>query len=175
MEIRADARLPFARETVFATYRDDIAKLLPYLSNVRSVEVKSRHDDGAIVEIVNEWLGGGDIPGPLRAVLGENALGWTDQARWDAATFRCAWQTTTRAFGGAVSSGGQNAFVEAGPGKTLIEFRGALDVDAKKIRGVPGFLASTVGRNVEEFLLGKIQANLLETSRAVEKYLTQRG
>ena len=40
MEIRADARVPFAREVVFAAYRDDIAKLLPYLSNVRGVDVK---------------------------------------------------------------------------------------------------------------------------------------
>jgi hypothetical protein len=175
MEIRADARVPFARGVVFAAYRDDIAKLLPYLSNVRGVDVKSRHDDGAIVEIVNEWHGGGDIPGPLRAVVGEAALGWVDHARWDATAFRCAWRTETRAFAGAVRSSGENAFLEAGPDKTLIEFRGALDVDAKKIRGVPGFLASTVGRSVEEFLLGKIQANLVETSRAVEKYLTQRG
>jgi hypothetical protein len=171
MEIRAEARIPFPRATVFATYRDDIAKLLPYLSNVRGIDVRSRHDDGSIAEIANEWHGGGDVPGPLRAVLGEAALTWTDHARWDAGTFRCAWRTETRAFQGAVQSSGENAFLETAPDATVVEFRGRLEVDAKKIRGVPGFLASTVGRSIEEFLVSKIQANLVETARAVEKYL----
>ncbi|MCL2447963.1 MAG: hypothetical protein FWD17_03350 [Polyangiaceae bacterium] len=173
MDIRSEARIPFARSTVFATLRDDLAKLLPYLSNVRSIEVRSRRDDGPIAEIVNEWHGGGDIPGPLRAVLGEAALSWADHARWDASAFRCAWRTETRALQGAVQSHGENAFHEAGPDATRVEFKGQLEVDAKKIRGVPGFLASTVGRSVEEFLVSKVQANLLETARAVEKYLSR--
>jgi hypothetical protein len=156
---------------VFAVYRDDVAKLLPYLSNVRSIEVRSRHEDGPVVEIINDWHGGGDFPAALRAVVGEAALSWTDAARWDAASFRCAWRTETRAFHGAVQSSGENAFFEVGPDATRVEFGGTLDVDGKKIRGVPGFLASTVARSLEEFLVTRVQSNLVETARAVEKYL----
>jgi hypothetical protein len=174
MEIVADAKIPFAREAVFAAYRDDISKLLPYLPNVRSIEVKSRREEGAVIELENEWHGGGEVPSAVRAFLSESALAWTDHARWDASTFRCAWRTETRAFQGAVRSGGENAFYEQGPGETRIEFRGSLDVDAKKIRGVPGFLASTVGKGFEEFLVARVKANLVETARAVAKYLESR-
>jgi hypothetical protein len=169
MEIHADAHVPFARPAVFAVYRDDMTKLLPYLPNVRSIEVKSRRDEGAIAEIVNEWRGGGEIPAAIRAVLSESALAWTDTATWDANAFRCAWRTETHAFQGAVRSSGENVFLEDGPGGTLIQFRGSLEVDAKKIRGVPGFLASTVGKSAEEFLVTRVKANLLETARAVAK------
>src|SRR5260370_28178002 len=62
MALHADARLPFSRELVFVAYRDELPKLLPYLPNVRRIEVTSRKENGPVVELVNEWRGGGGIP-----------------------------------------------------------------------------------------------------------------
>src|SRR5579884_3335803 len=135
MQLRADARVPFRRETVFRTYRDDILKLLPYLPNVRSMQTTSRREDGSVVELVNEWRGGGDVPTAIRAVLSDAVLTWTDYATWNADTLRCEWRTQTHAFTDAVRCLGSNAFLEDGPDKTLIEFRGSLDIDAKQVRG----------------------------------------
>jgi hypothetical protein len=171
MEIRADARIPFAREIVFATYRDEITSLLPYLPNVLGIEIKSRKDEGSVVEFVNEWRGGGDIPAAVRAVLSESALAWTDYATWRAKDLECDWRTATHAFTDAVACKGLNRFLVDGDGKTLLEIRGSLEIDAKKIRGVPSFLAGKIGRTVEEFLVGKIQSNLVETAKGLEKYL----
>ncbi len=174
MDIRADAPIPFPREAAFVAYRDDIVKLLPYLPNVRSIEVRSRKEDGGRVEIVNEWRGGGDIPAAVRAVIGESALAWTDYASWDQATLRCAWRTETAAFGEALRSSGTNQFAEDGPCRSILEVRGTIEVDAKKLRGVPGFLAGKVGRAIEEFLVGRIQSNLVETAKGVTRYLEDR-
>jgi hypothetical protein len=174
MELRADARIPFPRTLVFAAYRDDIAELLPYLPNVRSIDVKSRKDDGAIAYLVNEWHGGGEIPTALRAVLADSMLSWTDYATWNTETFRCEWRTETHAFREALRCAGYDVFLDDGPGKTLLEIRGTLDVDAKKIRGIPWFLGSKVGRVFEEFLGTKIQANLVETAKGLTKYLERK-
>jgi hypothetical protein len=171
MELSAAAHIPFARDVVFAAYRDDIVKMLPYLPNVRSIEVKSRKDAGAIIEFVNEWRGGGDIPAAIRAVLSEAVLSWTDYARWNSEEFSCDWRTETHTFKDATRCGGRNRFVDEGAGKTLLEVRGSLDIDASKIRGVPSFLASKVGRGVEEFLVTKIRSNLLDTARGLTEYL----
>jgi hypothetical protein len=175
MDIHIDVRIPFPRDVVFVTYRDEIVKLVPYLPNVRSIEVKSRSESGNTIETVMLWRGGGDIPGPLRAVISEAMLAWTDYAAWDRDALRCDWRTETHALTDAVTSKGMNVFLEDGPGKTLLQMRGKFEIDGKKIRGVPGFLAGTVGKKAEEFLGGKIEPNLHETARAITRYLEERA
>jgi hypothetical protein len=174
MELRADARIPFPRDVVFAAYRDHLTELLPYLPNVRNVDVTSREEKGPIVQLVNEWQGGGEIPAAVRAVLGDSMLGWTDRATWNAQSLNCDWRSETRAFGDALHCAGHNEFLEDGPGRTLLQIRGTIEVDAKRLRGIPGFLAAKVGRTLEEFLRSRIQTNLVETAKGLTKYLEQR-
>jgi hypothetical protein len=185
MEISADATLPFPRAIVFAAYRDDLTKLLEYLPNVRSIEVKSRKEspgprgaDGVPVlhvELVNIWHGGGEIPAAARAVLSEAMLSWTDYATWTEENWTCAWRSETHAFTEAVKSVGTNQFVEV-DGGTRIQIRGVLEIDAKKIKGVPGFLAGKVGSAVESFLASRIKPNLIEVTEGLHKYLAaQKG
>jgi hypothetical protein len=171
MELRADAHIPFPRDLVFAAFRDDIVKMLPYFPDVRGIELKSRKDAGDVSELVRVWHGGGEIPVAARAVLNEAMLSWTDYATWDAGKLRCDWRIETHALSEAVLCKGVNLFLEEGPGKTLLEIRGTMEIDAKKIRGVPGFLAGKVGRTVEGFLGGKIQPNLVETAKGLTRYL----
>ena len=59
MQLRADAKLPFPRPQVFAAYRDKLVDLLPYLPNVRKIDVKSRDENGKTVKLLNVWHGGG--------------------------------------------------------------------------------------------------------------------
>jgi hypothetical protein len=174
MELKADASIPFAREIVFAAYRDDLLLLLPYLPNVRSIDVKSRKEDGQVIEFVNEWHGGGDIPAAVRAFLSDAMLSWTDYATWRADEFCCDWRTETHALAEALRCQGRTRCVGDGPGKTLLEVRASLEIDARKIRGVPSFLASKVGRTVEEFLVTKIQTNLIETAKGLGRYLAEK-
>jgi hypothetical protein len=102
-------------------------------------------------------------------------LSWTDYATWDQEKLRCDWRIETHAMTDAVRCEGFNLFLEDGsPDKTLLQIRGKLEIDAKKVRGVPGFLAGKVGRTVEEFLGGKIQPNLVETARGLTRYLQER-
>jgi hypothetical protein len=171
MELHADARIPFPRDTVFAAYRDDMIKLLPYLSNVRSIEVKSRKETGPVVELINEWRAGGEIPAAVRAILSESMLSWTDYATWDSASYHWDWRIEPHTLKEALRCSGRTALAEDGAGKTVAQFRGALEIDAKKIRGVPGFLAGTVGRAAEAFLVDRITSNLIETAEGMSKYL----
>jgi hypothetical protein len=175
MEIRADASIPFPRDVVFLAYRDDITKVLAYLPNVRRIEVSSRKDDGAITELVNVWHGGGEIPAAARAILSDSMLSWTDYATWNKDKLTCHWRIETHALTEAVHCEGHNVFKDDGAGKTLLEIRGSIEIDAKKIKGVPGFLAGKVGRTVEEFLGNRIQPNLLETAKGLTRYLEASG
>ncbi len=170
MLISADATLLFPRPIVYAAYRDDLTKLLQYLPNVRNIEVKSRKDEGSRVDMVNLWSGGGEIPPAARAFVSEAMLSWTDYATWKQDAWTCDWRTETHAFTEAVDCAGQNRFVEV-EGGTRIEIRGELKIDAKKVKGVPGFLAGKVASAVESLLSSKIQPNLVEVSDGLRKYL----
>ena len=170
MELRADAHVPFERDLVFETYRDRLPELVEFMPNVRRIEVKSREEKGGVVEVVNVWHGGGEIPAAARVVLTESMLSWTDYATWDAPTHTCSWRIETHSFKGAVRCQGSNRFLASGAA-TLIEIRGQLVIDAAHIVGVPRFLRKSVGQSVSEFLVKKIAPNLLEASDGVRRYL----
>jgi hypothetical protein len=172
MELTADARIPFPPAVVFAACRDDMAKLLPYLPSVRSIEVTSRTEDGSVVRNVLEWRGGGNIPRPLRAVLSDAVLSWTDHATWYADALQCDWYTKTHAFPEAVRCGARDRFLPDGDG-TLLEIRGKLVVDGKKLPAVPSVFAARIGKAMEEFLVSKIQSDLVKTADGLAKLLAQ--
>jgi len=175
MELRADAKIPFPRPIVFAAYRDHLLDLLPYLPNVRGIEVKTREEKDGKVKMLNVWSGGGDIPAAARAFVSEKMLTWDDDATWNESDFTCEWIIKTHAFTEAVDCHGKNRFVEDGEGKTILEIRGTIAIDAKKITGVPGFLAGKVGKTVEDLLVSKIQPNLISTAEGLGKYLEAKG
>lgn len=172
MIISVDTRISFPRPLVYATYRDKIVELVPYLPNVRRIEVKSRRQEGSLIHFVNEWHGGGDIPVVARAVISEAMLSWTDLATWNESEFTTEWHVKTHAFTEAVHCAGVNRFKEA-DGVTLIESRGELAINTKELKGVPQLLAGMVGRTVEDFLSQKIEPNLVQVSEGVRHYLEQ--
>ena len=170
VRIQADVELPHARDRVFEAYRDRMVELVEFLPNIRSIRVSSRQDHGPDVVLVNEWVGGGDIPSVARAVLKEDMLRWTDYATWRAATYTVEWRTEVHAFPGAVQAAGANRFVETASGSRL-EIRGELTCDSAKVPGVPRLLARTVNAAAERILVGQIGHNLAEIGRGVGKLL----
>lgn len=170
MEIRCDAIIPFPRPLVYATYRDKLTDLLPYLPNIRDIEVKERKEQDGEVHLVNIWHGGGEIPSIARAFVSESMLSWTDLATWHEKDFTTDWKVEPHSFREAVTSQGTNRYTE-NDGKTRLEIRGDLSIDGKKIKGVPRLLAGKVSRAVEEFMVKLVGQNLLDVSKGVTRYL----
>ncbi|SRR5579883_1201744 len=172
MIIQSSVYLPFPRLLVYTTYRDRLVEIVPFLPNVRQIEVKSRQSEDGIVRLVNVWHGGGEIPAIARAILSEAMLSWTDYAVWNDAAFTTDWRTETHAFTEAVHCVGTNRFLEVNNG-TRIDCLGKLTIDPNKISGVPFFLTHTVAQTVEDFLIKKIEPNLAQVGEGVRHYLEQ--
>ena len=173
MEIRCDALIPFPRPLVYATYRDKLVELLPYLPNIRGIDNKERKEEGGVVHLTNVWHGGGEIPAVARAFISASMLSWTDIATWREADMETDWKVETHSIREAVSSAGVNRYFETGDG-TRLEIRGDFSVDARKIKGVPGLIAGKVGRAVEDFMVKLVSQNLLDVSKGVSQYLEGR-
>lgn len=171
MKIETTADIAFPRDIVFATYRDHLVELVPYLANVREITITSRIEEGALLKFVNRWKGGGEIPSVVRRFLAQELLQWDDLATWNATDFTCQWQTVVPSFKDAVDARGHNTFTERTPGVTTLKIAGELKVDAAKVKGVPRILASTVGPAIEAFLVAAIKPNLVAVAKGVEKFL----
>ncbi|MCU0692950.1 MAG: hypothetical protein MUF54_16250 [Polyangiaceae bacterium] len=169
MEIRCDATIPFPRPLVYETYRDRLLELVPYLPNIRNIEVRERAQQGNVLRVVNTWHGGADIPSIARAFLSDSMLSWTDHAVWYAADFKADWRVEPHSFPEAVTSIGTTSYHLVQEG-TRIEIRGDLSIDGTKVRGLPKLLAGRMGRAVEEFVVKLIRQNLLDVSKGVERY-----
>ncbi len=167
MQIHAEVELPFPADVVFKAYRDRLADC--HMPNIKGIKVVKREDKGDVVELVNEWTGGGDMPKAVQAVISEGALRWTDYATWTTSASTCAWRTEVSMFPGAVKSSGLNKFESAGSGMKLI-ITGELECDASKM-GVPKLLAKGLNGTIEKFLVSQIQVNLVEVGKSVGKLL----
>ena len=169
MKLNVESSLPFPRDLVFRTYRDRLVELLPFLPNIRGIEVKSRRDEPPITHLVNVWHGGGDVPKIARAVLSEKMLSWTDHATWDESAWTCAWRMEAHSFKEAVHAEGRNEFRADGDRCTLV-IRGDLTIDGRHLP-IPRLLAGTVAPAVEKFLGSMIQPNLTEVGKGVVRFL----
>ena len=171
MRIDATHELPFARERVFAAYRDDITSFVDQLANIRSMTVERRTEDGDRVELINVWHGGGDIPKAVRPLMKAEMLAWTDYAVWDAETFVCRWRIETHSFTEAVRCEGETRFVELTPQRTALILDGELLLDLGKIRGIPSILRGSLGKTIETFLAKQIAANMTSVGMALADHI----
>lgn len=169
MKLTAESVLPFPRELVYRAYRDRLVELVPFLPNVRAIEIKSRKDEPPVATLVNEWHGGGDIPAAVRTVLSEKMLSWLDYARWDESKWTCEWRMETNSFPGALDARGTNRFLER-DGKTTLIVDGDLTIDGRKLP-VPRLLGGTVAAAAEKFLVAVVRPNLVETAKALTRFL----
>lgn len=172
MELVVDVDIRGPRERVFVAYRDRLTELLEFLPNIRRIAIVSREERDGEVRLVNEWLGGGDIPAAVRGVVKESMLAWTDRATWRAGAFTVDWTTEVHAFPGAIQSAGQNRFVEKGD-RTQLQIRGRLDADTSKVPGIPKLVARGINGAVEKFFVAKVRENARDVGKGIEKLLSE--
>jgi len=174
MELKTEARIPFPPGVVFAACRDDVTELRAYLRGIRSIVVTSRVEHGQTVDLVIDWCAGGDVPGPLRALMGKGAFEWTDTSSWNAGALAVDWCTQTLALGRALSCGARDRFLADGAGGTVLEVRGALQVDGAQIPGVPKLLGAVVAPRLEAYLVARVVTSVVGMSTALATFLSQR-
>lgn len=171
MKFRSESTIHHPREVVFAAYRDRLSSVVPYLEDIKAVNVLSRSEAGTSVTLHNEWVSDRDVPKVAAGIIKPEHLKWDDYATWDAATHKCAFEIKTRMFTDNVKCVGGNQFLDDGKGGTRVVLEGQFDVSLKDIPGVPRFLAGTIAPQVEKFIVALIQPNLEKVNVAVGRFL----
>lgn len=171
MRIEADSIVPFARARTYAAYRDEMDQFVRYLPNIQGIDVEERTEADGVVRLRNTWHGGGEMPAALRAVVKAEMFSWTDYATWISSDWLCEWRLETHSLSEAVRCDGTTRFVELAGDRTRLEIRGELSIDLSRLRAVPSFLAGSLGRKVEQFLVRQVTPNLTGVGDALTKHL----
>jgi len=178
MKIVADARVAYPLDVVFHTYRDDLAKLVPYLPNVDSIVVKERTEgvdgDEHLVKLLNVWRGRAAIPKLAQGFLKPEMLSWDDHATWDDRTHGCVWETVPHFFTERIDCRGTTKLFADGDG-TRLEIRGDFSLDLKGMRGVPRMMTAAAQSTAEKFIVALLAPNLASISKGLDGYLGRPG
>lgn len=171
MKFNITDEIPFPREIAFETHRDKLVELVPYFSNVDSIVVKERVEEGDKITLVNEWTGSSDdVPSVMRSLVKPEHLSWIDRAVWDRSKWQADWQITLNALPDAVTAKGTTAFFDEGD-ETLVRISGEFVIHPDKIPAVPGFVARAAAGPVERFVVSLLQPNMKRSNEAVTQYL----
>jgi hypothetical protein len=174
MKVEADVRIAFPREVAFRTYRDELPALVPYLPNVKSIEVKETEQAPGGVATrtrkLNLWRANVDVPSFAQSVLKPDMLAWDDHALWDEADWTCEWRVAPHFFADRIKCAGKNRYIADGDG-VILQIRGDLTIEAKGLPGVPRLLTNTVNAGVEKFIVALLTPNLTSVSKGLDAYL----
>ena len=171
MRIHSESLIHHPREAVFAAYRDELADIAAYMSDIREIRVMSREDSGETTTLHNVWIAQREIPAFARNILKPEMLQWDDYASWQQADWTCDWKLETRVFTDSVRCGGSNSFVAVNDNTTRVGLEGYLEIELKQIPGVPRLLAGKLAPKVESFIVSLITPNLKEVNASLEAYL----
>ena len=170
MRIQSESVIAHPVDKVFEAYRDRLSEVAHYLDDIKEIVVKEREELDGAVRLHNVWSSEKEIPSVAQKFIKPEALNWDDHAKWYEADTRCEWRIETRAFTEAFSCSGQTRLIGDGD-KTRVVLEGDLTLDVTKVKGVPKFLAKTVGPQVEKFIVALIKPNLERTNQAIARFL----
>lgn len=170
MEFVVEEKVKFPRDLVYKTLRDKLKELVPYIPNVKKIEVLKKQKKKKGVYYENKWYGDYKIPKIVQKIVKVEELTWMDYAQWIDDEYACEWKLEPVFFKEYVDAYGRNEYVEKG-GETIVRLTGVLDVDASSHPLVPRLFARRVNKEVERMAMYAIKPNLKKLLRGLREFL----
>ena len=150
-------------------------QIAPYTPDIREIIVKSREELEQGPKIHNVWVADRDIPKIAQGIIRPDMLQWDDYAEWNDAEQHVDWRLHIPSFPDALKCSGRNAFFADGPNSTKVVLTGDLQINMKKVPGVPRLLAGRIAPKIESFIIMLITPNLEKVNQSLERFLDDKG
>lgn len=168
--------VPFPLDLVYATMRDQMPELVPYLPDIKSITVQEREETAAgRLRVVSRWTAENRIPLFARTFLKPEQLSWLNHAEWNDATHSVRYHLEMLFFKEYVDVNGEDFFCCAPDGGCEVRLSGNLRIDLTRHRAVPRLLTKTMQSAAERLVRSLIQPNLAKVNRGIERYLAAQG
>lgn len=164
------------KKVLFDTLRDSQVELNAKLPNIKESSIVSREsmDDG-IVRLSSEVQGIANIPIFLKKAVNEEKIKWYVHQDWDYAKSRCDYSIEAHHFKDNVDITGTWIFNEIEEGRTELEIRNRIRIDAKGVKGVPAPMTGMVSNFVEQILYGMARPSLIRICANVEEMIKEKS
>jgi hypothetical protein len=160
-------------DLVYPLVRDNLPVVVPYLPNIKSIEVLEREElEEGRVRIVNLWTADIEIPSMLRRVIKPEFLSWHDYALWQDEHYHVDYRLEGAWMKDLYTAKGRNSFKPTDDGKrTEIVISCNVELHPDKIPGVPTFLVRPLIPAIESLLKAVLAPNLTLLAKGVKGYL----
>lgn len=158
-------------EVVYPLMRDDIARIVPYLPNVRRIDTLTHErTSDTRVEVVNHWFAIAEVPGPLKRVVAPELFSWKDFATWKDDERSVEYRLESMLARDLYDARGTNYFTPVGDGRTELRVTCDIEIHAHRIPGVPKLLLGKVMPIFEQLMTQLLAPNLRSVGRGLSKY-----
>ena len=80
MKLESQDIIPRPREEVYNVLKNDLEKLVPYMPNVKKIEMVNRVEKGeGLTAITNHWYANAEIPTIAKKFIKEDLMSWKDR------------------------------------------------------------------------------------------------
>jgi hypothetical protein len=171
MKIHSESHIHHPIELVYQSYRDQLPLVAPYTPDIKEIIVNSREELAMGPKIHNIWVADREIPKVAAGLIKPEMLRWDDFAQWNDEANHVDWRLNIPAFPDQVKCSGRNAFFADGPNRTRVVLTGELEINVKKIPGVPRIMAGRIAPKIEAFIVKLITPNLEKVNHSLEQFL----
>ncbi len=157
-------------DQVFKLVRDDLAKLVPYMPNINKIDVKSRKENGDVLELVNHWFAKADMPSLLKKFINPDIFSWKDTAIWRNKDFCVDYKLESFLANDLFDAHGTNTFKSVGDNKTELVVSCHITIYPEKVPGVPRLLAKQITPAIESLLEKILAPNMTSLGKGLNDY-----
>ncbi|TNF36645.1 MAG: hypothetical protein EP329_04945 [Deltaproteobacteria bacterium] len=170
MDFSFRAQISGPVDRVLVMLRDRLTDLVPFLDTVDAIEEVGREVSGPQITITNAWQGNArGVPAFARPFVSRGMTAWRDVAIWDTEQRTVAWTFEPNKFKNLYTCGGLNYIRPVGDETTELEINGSLVIHPEHLP-LPGPLARKFAPRITQWVIGKIQPNLLLVPQAIQKF-----
>ena len=170
MKFEVTDHINYSHEEVFDVFLNHMEELPEFIPDVREIRVVEKSQKGNKAKRVNHWIVKRDMPGFIKKIINVDEVGWIDRAEWNLEENYVDYELEISGLEKYVRVTGRNVITPDGK-KTKILISGELKLMIEKHPAVPRLVAKAIGPKMEKFFIELIKPNLVNSNRALEKYL----
>lgn len=158
-------------EIVYPMARDRLIELIPYMPNVREIEViQYERLSESRVEIINHWHSEVMISSVLKSFIGPDFFSWKDYALWKDDEKCVDYRLESFVANDLFELTGTNYYVALDNDTTKIKITFNLTIYPERLPGIPGFLSKKLQPAIEDLIRRILTPNLNAFAQGLDEY-----